>query len=403
MATYYVDLAKAYDHSDTGLDHTGNEWGGAVGLQRALDTAAAGDTVYIKGEADLRKLQVITYDNLAGGTFSAGDTVTESGSSAWSATVYEDNGSTEMTVEVVSGSPANNDSFDNGSGVSADVNGTPAKPGVVQDTNTGTPANRIEFTGVASDWSTGRGSSYQATLDAHSEATYCVAANDANAYCLYENLTLKNAASNNWNSGGLASHAVFRYCISEAAGAYGFRGGGSQVFDHCIARNNASTGFYAPILMLFSFCEAYGNGGDGFFGMTGNFAYGCLSYNNSDNGFELTTGTAAFNCVVDGNTGDGICIRSGGIDPHLVLGCRITNNATGVNIETTRDLALADYNVLYGNTTPYSGFGIWGDNNNTSPADDGYVDQANQDYNLKPTAEISGEKADSEIDLEWDS
>lgn len=66
----------------------------------------------------------VPYDNLAGGTFGVGDTLTNTTQSG-SAIVVVDNGADEARVVIVSGEFEDNDSFNNGSGVSADVDGIP--------------------------------------------------------------------------------------------------------------------------------------------------------------------------------------------------------------------------------------------------------------------------------------
>ncbi len=67
----------------------------------------------------------ITYGSLGGGTFSSGDTVTETGAGNWAGIVQYDNGSDIMYISATTGinAPQSSDFFNNGGGVSAEVTG----------------------------------------------------------------------------------------------------------------------------------------------------------------------------------------------------------------------------------------------------------------------------------------
>jgi len=74
-------------------------------------------------QSDTNKgLGTLVYDNLAGGTFSAGDTITGATSGAV-CKVISDNGTTTMVIGAATGTFQDNEQIGNGGGVTADVNG----------------------------------------------------------------------------------------------------------------------------------------------------------------------------------------------------------------------------------------------------------------------------------------
>lgn len=74
-------------------------------------------------QSDTNKgLGTLVYDNLAGGNFGVGDTITGATSGAVGKLIT-DNGSTSMTLGAVSGTFQDNEQIGNGAGVTADVNG----------------------------------------------------------------------------------------------------------------------------------------------------------------------------------------------------------------------------------------------------------------------------------------
>ena len=60
MTTYYCDVTGDFVSSQTGADHTGNQWQGPYGLQKAIDTVTAGNELYIYGTAALTRLVNMT-------------------------------------------------------------------------------------------------------------------------------------------------------------------------------------------------------------------------------------------------------------------------------------------------------------------------------------------------------
>ena len=401
MATYYCDLAAAYVHGNTGA--SGSPWNGAVGFQRALDTIPYNSTIWVEGEADLRKLQVITYNNLAGGVFAAGDTVTESGAALWAATVYTDNGATQMVVEVTAGVPVNGQTFDNGAGVSADVNGVPGRPGIVTKIN-GTSANTVRIQGTDDITSVDLdelGLAYLATLNANSDALIPQCVLWGHDHHVIANLVGKGSVGNGFTFSG-ATYCVVKWCISELNATNGFYGMSTSIISHCIARNNTEHGFYTSNGVRLSLCLSHGNtNSDGIYSNDYGAVYGCLCYDNGGKGIACDRYTAVFNCVCDDNAGGGI--RPDAAYTTAVIGCRGTNNI-GDGFTTGAGNDYFDYCVAHGNSVAG-----WDPSVqrieptcNAAPVDDGYVNAGLRDYNLKGGAEISGEAADSEIDLNWD-
>lgn len=350
MTDWYVDPAAA------GLNN-GSSWTDAFTmLQAAIDTtsgAVAGDTIYCRG------------------------TLTISG--------------TPMnTTSVVSGAYLAPLRI-----VGCNAAGTPrAGQFVIQGDSANKPANLLLF----------------------SEAFYKV---------IWENIT--------WDGANVTSHAVqtpnvtgrdwtihhwkkCKFINSGGSGLYLSRGG-QWVFIQCVLANNTGSG--ALINMYANshkwlFCKFQGNGSSGLYPSStyvGYIFYGCLSSGNADEGFYDSGGTgvvlggAYINCVVDDNGRWGIKEDgTNGLYNTIILGCRITNHASvGYGgLFAAANLApycIEDYNVFYGNTVDRSNYPA-GDNSETADntTEQGYVDQANGDYNLTPDAI----RRSTGIDIDWD-
>ena len=224
----------------------------------------------------------------------------------------------------------------------------------------------------------------------------------------FKNATGHGVAYNNES----VEQSAFINCISHDNGGYGWiLAGYKNLFVRCQAYNNTS-GFYldSAVRFVFSDCVAYG-GGTGFY-MTGSSNYAtfmnCIAYNNVSApgiGFALNgPGTALINSISDSNT-VGVTVF---VDNVRLFYNRITNNGTGIDFsdETT----VCGWNYLHGNTTDLANPSAWSDagiyacyiteddGTNTNKADtdvdDGYVDQANQDYRLKADRTYNGDGSD---------
>jgi hypothetical protein len=100
---------------------------------RLQNWSDAGDTSIEYGKAysssaliNISEIE-LNYDNLAGGNFATGETIT-GGTSGATGTVHRDNGSDTLFLYNVSGAYENDEQISNGGGVTADVDGTAKRP-----------------------------------------------------------------------------------------------------------------------------------------------------------------------------------------------------------------------------------------------------------------------------------
>ncbi len=215
---------------------------------------------------------------------------------------------------------------------------------------------------------------------------------------------------------GVADYILFRRVRAFNAGGAGFylaRNTRYCTFVQCVAEGNSSDGFYVWWTTtggpnLIAFCRSRNNGSAGFTDIFGGGGfYGCMGVNNSGDGLYTDQGNSVtINCVFDGKAsggGHGIATRTtkNGLK---VLGCRLTNNATtgkyGIYGSAENDMShFEDWNVFYGNQAgaryriPEGQFSV------DDPADDGYVDRDNGDFNVKSGAALRS----AEVNLFWDS
>jgi len=248
-------------------------------------------------------------------------------------------------------------------------------------------------------------------VDANSTAVNVLKyANSKGYYYWHENIEFKNATSHgvNYNDEN-ASYSVFYNCTSHNNGSYGWLITGiNNLFVKCQSYNN-NTGFYLAdaLRCVFSGCVSYGASAGGF--TLSNSSYitlmSCISYNNGSWGFYLSgPGTSLLNSISDDNV-IGVSIST---DIVRLLYNRITNNTTGIDFSS--ETTICGWNYLHGNTTDLANPSAWSDagiyacyiteddGTNTNKADtdvdDGYVDQANQDYRLKADRTYNGDGSD---------
>jgi len=269
------------------------------------------------------------------------------------------------------------------------------------DTTDGTAANPIIFIGCDSSGTPGDD---VFTVDGDSTAQHCIDDSSKDYYHFY--YFRFTGATSSCVDHGNSSHYGWRYdhCLFDDAGARGHNAYSSYygLHLHCVYRDNTDAGIYWPgVNNWHAFCLAEGNGKYGFFGGTRSSYYGCLSYENTYEGF-LTGygGSFFFNCVAADNSQDGIEISS---NYNLILGCRICGNTLyGIYSDTSDPRNYEDYNVFEANSSgDYYQMTTENEhpsNSDYSPADDGFVDSANDDYNVKSGAEIRS----TAILLNWD-
>lgn len=274
------------------------------------------------------------------------------------------------------------------------------------DTQTGDVVSGfIKFIGCAADGSV---DGTRFVLDGNSAAANCLLATTM-SYIWFENFELKLATGDGFDATGAADKWVWINCISHNNGTAGWDmyGADEHIFIRSIAYSNTNDGWKdVYYYSKFFFCSAYGNADCGFDGSTGTIScvwIGCVATDNGDNdkGWnELDEHCVVFNCVIDGTN------QTGEIGIHLndltciVLGCRITNLASGIDADSM--LGLYGWNYFHNNTADLANAtllaniphdeeltnhynAVDGSNKADVDADDGFNDAANKDFNLKET------------------
>lgn len=397
MTDYYVDLDNPAAWSTrTGLDHTGNEWLGLSGLQKAADTVTAGNTINIKGTVICTNLKNITYDNLSG-TFTVGEEVQVDASNK--GIVSEDTG-TILTVEVTAGVFADNNTMTGQtSGATADVNVTVAVKGNGLDVNTNAgsiPTGYIRFIGVNSSWVNDE---TRAKLDgnAGTVAGCNSPISRTKQYIHFENIEVDDSDSTGFNYGTGGYNGLFINCWAhhcDSRGIYSYTG---DICIRCLTTHNGGEGHYCYSSYNRRInCVSHNNTGRGvYFYASSNLEVGCIEAENTSHGIQLynSHNIILFN-VIDENL-DGIAVLQG--TNNLCLFNRITNQSDDGIVATAGELVYEDWNLFYGNTgtdrddTGATGLIEQGGNSKTDSAGDGYTDQAGHDFNLTDSADYRRE------------
>jgi len=387
MTDYYVDLDNPGAwNGNTGLNHTGQEWLGLSGLQKAADTVTAGNTIFIKGTVICTDLKNITYDNLSG-TFTIGEEVQVDASNK--GIVSEDTG-TILTVEVTAGSFSDNDQMTGQtSGATADVNVTIAVKvnGCDIDTNDGTVTGGvIKYIGVNDSW-VNDGTRCKLDGNAGSIAGCHYVIKYSSNFIFFENIEIDDSDSYGFdNASGYYSFVI--NCWVHDCDGYGFEAAYYGVYVRCLATNN-QYGFAGSSTAKFIACVAHGNQ-YGFY--SSNITVGCIAADNTVRGFG-NQHNAFFN-VADTNAD---AFYNSGYYNTVVMFNRITNNTDDGVIVTAGETTYEDWNLFYNNTgdnyDDTSGTGLIekGGNSKINSTGDGYTDQTNHDFNLTDSSDYRRE------------
>jgi len=385
-STYYCDLAL--DFADkSGLDHTGNQLTGPGGFFLAVDNGAgnatklaAGDTVYLKGTADLSKFVKFTVNVDKSATWLPGHVVEnhndgggENGDDWIGVAVYVT--ATLVYVQINAASThyahvAIADGIYNAT-LAEDIPGanTTAKacPGIsmANAVSGDTTSGSIKIIGCDASWTPRAAQAvFDGGANGSNEAVYCVDCATGNPnvdYWRWEYITFQRAVTaniggpsatntcDNWN---------FIHCLITLGTAAGLSGRFSScILKRCIATNNGSDGcsLGGQSGNRVVGCFVATNGGWGLTNVGGYLAVqDSLIYDNaSGNAQGYAAGTFAHS-VLDGTNGAGDAITIGSTSQHalVVWACRVTNNlGMGINAPAyVDDTHIIDFNVFYGNT-----------------------------------------------------
>ena len=425
MTDRYCDLAQNFDNPANVGDTSGNPALGPGGFQSMIegwgnhDALDAGDTLYLKGTADLSKLVNITVDVDKSGTWAISDVVENhndgggaNGDDWVGELVYIDATTLWVQINAASTDYASVSTADGVYNVTqadeiAGANMTAkACPGIQIDNNQGDlTSGNIQFLGCDSSWT--RTKTDQAVLDGDSAATNTMITGSSLNYFRFENIDYINATGYGMCIGNSTRDFVFRRCRFMDNGSDGiYVETGPEMFIECVYSGNSGFGIYKGYSGQF-FCRAVDNGSRGMYQATGTL-FGCLVHNNHFDGIETSSGHC-IHCVLDGNGGYGLGLGSSN-KYFGVIGNRICNNSKyGLRHSIQYLLGFEDYNVFYNNNGGGTGLNVsseilkgehsYGTNHTLgAPGDDGYV-AAGDDFNV-----VDGKEIDSvAIDLNWDS
>jgi len=279
--------------------------------------------------------------------------------------------------------------------------------------NGNTTSGAVNFIGCNAVWTPGAA---QYVLDGNASFRCMNYATNLKAQWHHlQYFTFRNAVSDGVYLNSTCHYMRFYRCIFENNATYGLRAQQtphSISAIHCIARNNTTVGLgMGSYRHTAAFCKVHGNGSHGLELLYNNstmLVHGCLIYENFHAGMRVANLVAAWllSNTIHSNgvptTSSGMRIEIG--HPMLILGNRITNNG-GWGIELDGALKqenwVEDYNVFYANGLGTIGpagatLGTFG-HSIYNPAESGYVDPGNDDYNLKEDAVLRR----TAIDLDW--
>jgi hypothetical protein len=391
-----------------------------AGWHNACQQVAAGDHVFLKGEGAIDKLHSVPVTGKSG-AFTLGEQVTwDAGASV--GTIAQDAGAT-LYIEEISGNPlAGGDSLV-GTTSTNTATVSSATQYDIHFVTTGSQTAMIKWIGVNSSWvvdgtfavangNSAGGSSGPAAglLQPNSSAV---------AYQWFENLECKNSLADGINLNG----ADFIVLVNVSSHDNGDDGIGMNTSIFCFligvrAYNNSDDGIPRPsdgcVLM---FCASYNNTGAGYNANTSCFDavfYQTIAHGNGEDGWQnFDSGNVWLNCIADENGDDGISFND---DGSFIGCCRLTNQsgAGDSGIAPGANWGVAAFNLFYNNAVEVVGgtqfwnipwkaamtndlmsAGIDGSNKLDPDADDGYQDQANEDFNLKQNRTYTGRAADA--------
>lgn len=394
MANRYVDLSGDWEAAQTGADHVGNEWKGPYGLQEAGDTVAAGDTVYVKGTADMRRLCVLNLGkDISAAGWVVGDTVKDNNTGLeWEGVYAENVDANSIVVELIAGDVYGDITIANGINNITQVDTTTitSKEATFQlafDTTPGILASMINYIGVNAVWADDGTRCKLDGFGTNGAAMYLLSV--TTAFIQLKNIEFDDSDYIGVNVGA-ASCLLINVYVHDCD-SYGINSTVNQkgMFFECVAKNNGGGGFYVNTSLIRMFgCVAIGNTGDGIRSGGDSLFVACIVHNNSGDGIDCAYRSHMINCVIDGNGARGTKLES---DSGLVFGCRFTNNGTYGMESYNGAVVWGYYNFLLNNTTAayneIAGSRIE-KTGSLVAGTEGYNDRGNDDFNLTTAATL---------------
>ena len=413
MADKYVDLNTGEGFSTGDAGTSGDPFVGCYGMQKALDTVAAGETIFVTGTANLNKLVTLTVGADKTGTWVVGDAVRNNTGSGnhWTGVLCERTSST-MLIELDTGdygTVTTSEGIENTTRSDTVTCSAKMCPGMVVDTTDGTVYLPVNIIGCnnSTSWIPGT----LAVFDGVNTSHINYAINSTKIQYSLSFIEIKNCGSHG------VYHVInawkFLQCSihnNAGNGVYSFWGGYSSVFENCKIYSNSldgiRTGAYSHIL----FSKIYSNGNSGvmFDGAYG-IVFGNTCYNNAYFHINLGDGDGynIIGNILHGQTnGSYAALYMGnGVASHtVIIGNRITGNA-GYGIkwyyEPTSKIGnstIEDWNYFQSNTSgdrykiPTGANSVSGSDTNY-----GYTDYTNGDFSLVSIATLRR----TAINLDW--
>lgn len=405
---YYVDITTASVaawNTRNGLS-SGACWFGMSGLQKAFDTAAAGEIVYIKGTGDLSKFYSVTFDASNGTTLTDGEQVSWT-AGAQAGVVHCGNtsggaGNVEITLIGASTAPVEDGVITGAtSGGTITPTAAIAQKTIDVDLQTGSnAAGFIKFIGVNSSWAV---DVTRAIIDANSVAVHIITFGATPQMIWMENIEVQEAGASShgfYHNAGANVGTVYINCCAHNCGANGWLG---TYIDYglllrCVSYSNTGHGIeLGSATSRLMFCCSRDNGARGYQEIGSNdLLFGCISHNNV-RGFCVFAGTM-INCVSDDNAVAGVLLTANATQRfQLLIGNRITNHAGGgeIGVNASSEPIVTGWNYFENNDGdnvqnatlhfPISLEGTATTSNleDLSNMDYGYVDSANHDFSTR--------------------
>lgn len=426
MTERYCDLANDFSNPANVGDTSGNPANGPGGFMAMIhgwglhDQMTAGDTLWLKGTADLQKLIEITVNVDKSGTWNVGDVVRNhnTGGGAvgddWVGVLAFINATT-LWVQIDAAS-SDIDSVSTSDGVNnlvsdeiVGANMTAATaPGIDMDgCNSGdTTTGRIHYRGTL-DLTDPENNLGQAVLDGFvnesSSASIKGILDSAGADNIsLEYITVDSVSDDGFTIGTSSVHWEFGHCRAINCSDYGFYARGTRVLMmHCIARSCGDSGIRTYNAGHVLFCLSTDNDGSGFYAdSTGFVLVGCVAVNSLSDGFRGADSTLLVNCVGAGSrSGSGWLVGSATTVEHcMAVGCRFTDNdqyGIEAGVAGMEHENFEDYNVIF------KGSGV-GTRLNMLAGPNSIDDSANSgmdaDYNVDDGADLDA----LAVVLNWD-
>lgn len=401
---YYVNLNSphAFDRLGKTAD---SAFGGPIGIQRFIDTCAAGDTVLINGYGDMRRIQWLSFATVSD-TWVRGDTI-DNATRFGRAIVYQDSASLRLLASVDSGSFVNGDSiYNRPKTADGKLNAVPTYPGITVYKTTATAAAPIRLIGVNASWVN---DGTLDTLDFYSVAssTHIKIGKTAQTLSFYylENLSLYRGAGYNVLNQTLGNGWSWIFSNVKFLGAVDqcVRGINYSTFNQCEFANATSAAVYC-MLCTFTHCYVH-NCTYGFWTtsgevnqcvLTGKGGATGLGLNNYNSGVQSVLYVT--NTVVD-SFGIGLYSDYTAIS-NKITNSKFTNNVTASIKVATGCRAIEGNNLFIGNGNS-NDIMLVGTGQCVNILPDvysgtiGYTDKANGDFS--PTINATGRRVETNI------